>query len=141
MIAIAQIFILQIICTAGLVTALLLLRFRALVLKAVSATEMDSDLVDGARQNRFIAFMQSVSWLGFFTVVILAEVTMPSRQPTADIPLGGQIIGWLLIGSIGMWAFITVNVYAYALRKWWESPTSSLVAPKDEVHPIDLVKE
>ncbi len=120
-----QLLIWQVICTAGLMTALLSLRFRVLILTAVTHTGQDGDLVEGARQNRDTALVQTLGWLGFFGLGILAVVDMPAPQLTTDATLLGQAIGWLLIVSIGIWAYMTVSVYAYALRKWWESPISS----------------
>ncbi len=140
MIETTQLVIWQVICTAGLMTALLSLRFRAQILKSVSATGIDGDLVDGARQNLFTAVVQATGWLGFFVLGILAVVDMPAPQLTVEATLLGQAIGWLLILSVATWAYMTVSVYAYALRKWWESPISSN-PPHEDPHSGDLVKE
>jgi hypothetical protein len=134
----------QIISTVGLASAALLLRFRILVLKSVVASGQDADLIDGATENRRSAFILTVIWLGLFGLGVLAVLDVPTPKLTTVPTLLGQIVGWLLIGMLALWAYLTTSNYAYTLRKWWESPISSTPAvPTTQALPsvIDTVEQ
>jgi hypothetical protein len=125
MIFTTQLVLWLVICTAGMFTALLALRFRVLVLKSVRSTGQDSDLVDGALQSCSVAVWSFLGWFSVFSLGLLAFTDKPAPELVAEITLLEQVIGWMLIASVAVWAYMTYNVYAYTLRRWWESPISS----------------
>jgi hypothetical protein len=125
MIFTTQLVLWLVICTAGMFTAFFALRFRVLVLKSVRSTGQDADLVDGARQSCSVAVWNFLGWFGVFSLGLLAFADKPTPELVDEITVLEHVIGWMLIASVAVWAYMTYNVYAYTLKRWWESPISS----------------
>lgn len=112
-----ELAVLLVFCSIGLVAAALSLRYAVLNYHAVINGGGDHRLIEGTGHIRSQQIALLLFWLGFELVGVLATIPVPPAAPVGTTPVG-FLIRWLLLGALGIAAWMTATNFLYGRRQW-----------------------
>jgi hypothetical protein len=108
-------------CLAGLLTSAGSLRYSVLILRAVRLSQVERDVLDGARHLFRTELERVIGWSMFVLAGVLSIFEQPPQEPVVVTTIGTLIL-WLLIATAVLWSFKTASDYLYSRQRFRALP-------------------